>query len=86
MNQTSLSSSSSRPELLSTAQALDLLLAAVRPVTEVETLATLQAHRRVLAASIISPLDVPPMAISAMDGYAVRCADWAAINPQAAGQ
>ena len=86
MNQTSLSSSSSRPELLSTAQALDLLLAAVRPVTEVETLATLQAHRRVLAASIISPLDVPPMAISAMDCYAVRCADWAAINPQAAGQ
>ena len=65
-----------RPPMLSTEQALDFLLTAARPVTEIETLATLDAHRRVLAAGVTSPIDVPPMAISAMDGYAVRCADF----------
>jgi len=70
-------SPANRPPMLSTEQALDFLLTAARPVTEIETLATLEAHRRVLAAGVTSPIDVPPMAISAMDGYAVRRADFA---------
>ena len=73
----SLTASSARPALISTAQALELLLAAARPVPEIEVVPTLEAHHRVLAHALISALDVPPMAISAMDGYAVRAGDLA---------
>ncbi|GLU34664.1 molybdopterin molybdenumtransferase MoeA [Trinickia caryophylli] len=61
--------------VLSTADALATLLAAVRPVEGAETLPTLDALGRVLAADVVSGLDVPPMNTSAMDGYAVRTAD-----------
>ncbi len=61
--------------MLSTAEALATLLAAARPLGETETVATLDALNRVLAADVVSPLDVPPMHTSAMDGYAVRAAD-----------
>ncbi|WJF91404.1 molybdopterin molybdotransferase MoeA [Paraburkholderia bonniea] len=59
----------------STADALALLLAAARPPGGTECTPTLEACNRVLADDVISPLDVPPMAVSAMDGYAVRQAD-----------
>ncbi|MGF6368413.1 molybdopterin molybdotransferase [Paraburkholderia sp. RAU6.4a] len=42
-----------------------------------KTLPTLDALNRVLATDVTSPLDVPPMNTSAMDGYAVRIADLA---------
>ncbi|WP_440244497.1 molybdopterin molybdotransferase MoeA [Burkholderia singularis] len=61
--------------MLSTADALATLLAAARPLTETETVPTLDALNRVLAADVVSSLDVPPMNTSAMDGYAVRVAD-----------
>jgi molybdopterin molybdotransferase len=61
--------------MLSTADALATLLGAARPLAETETVATLDALGRVLAADVVSPLDVPPMHTSAMDGYAVRVAD-----------
>lgn len=61
--------------MLSTADALATLLGAARAVDGTETLPTLDALNRVLAADVVSPLDVPPMNISAMDGYAVRIAD-----------
>ncbi|MGV2291482.1 gephyrin-like molybdotransferase Glp [Trinickia sp. YCB016] len=64
-----------RAPMLSTAEALATLLAAARPLAETETVATLDALNRVLAADVVSPLDVPPMHTSAMDGYAVRVAD-----------
>ncbi|KVE41471.1 molybdenum cofactor biosynthesis protein MoaA [Burkholderia sp. BDU5] len=64
-----------RAPMLSTADALAALLAAARPLAETETVATLDALNRVLAADVVSPLDVPPMNTSAMDGYAVRAAD-----------
>ncbi|QPS36962.1 gephyrin-like molybdotransferase Glp [Burkholderia oklahomensis] len=64
-----------RAPMLSTADALAALLAAARPLAETETVATLDALNRVLAADVVSPLDVPPMNTSAMDGYAVRIAD-----------
>ncbi|PLZ03638.1 molybdopterin molybdenumtransferase MoeA [Burkholderia sp. WAC0059] len=63
--------------MISTADALATLLGAARPVDGVETVATLDALNRVLAADVVSPLDVPPMRTSAMDGYAVRVADLA---------
>ncbi|MCC8401712.1 molybdopterin molybdotransferase MoeA [Paraburkholderia sp. MMS20-SJTN17] len=61
--------------MLATADALAILLDAARPIDGIETLPTLAALNRVLAAEVTSPLDVPPMNTSAMDGYAVRIAD-----------
>ncbi|WP_090683917.1 gephyrin-like molybdotransferase Glp [Paraburkholderia phenazinium] len=61
--------------MLSTADALATLLGAATVVAGTETVPTLAALNRVLAADVISPLDVPPMNTSAMDGYAVRIAD-----------
>nr|WP_237179745.1 gephyrin-like molybdotransferase Glp [Paraburkholderia sacchari] len=72
-----------RAPMLSTADALATLLAAARPLTDAapgsatETLSTFDALNRVLAVEVVSPLDVPPMHTSAMDGYAVRVADLA---------
>ncbi|WP_409258843.1 gephyrin-like molybdotransferase Glp [Paraburkholderia bannensis] len=63
--------------MISTADALATLLAAAQPLTETETLSTFDALNRVLADEVVSPLDVPPMNTSAMDGYAVRVADLA---------
>jgi molybdopterin molybdotransferase len=64
-----------RPPLLSTADALATLLAAAAPIAETESVATMDALGRVLAADVVSELDVPPAHTSAMDGYAVRVAD-----------
>ncbi|EON15649.1 gephyrin-like molybdotransferase Glp [Pandoraea sp. SD6-2] len=61
--------------MLSTQEALDAVLAAARPLDRSETVDTLAANGRVLAADVIATLDVPPMDTSAMDGYAVRVAD-----------
>ncbi|WP_153100421.1 gephyrin-like molybdotransferase Glp [Paraburkholderia hayleyella] len=61
--------------LRSTAEALKALLDAAVPLGGSESLPTLEALNRVLASDVVSPLDVPPMAVSAMDGYAVRVAD-----------
>ena len=64
-----------RAPLLSTAEALAALLDAALPIAETESVSTLDALGRVLAADIASELDVPPADTSAMDGYAVRVAD-----------
>ncbi|WP_429301597.1 molybdopterin molybdotransferase MoeA [Paraburkholderia sp. GAS199] len=69
--------------MLSTAEALATLLSAARPIAGTETISTLDALNRVLTADVTSPLDVPPMNTSSMDGYAVRVADLA--NPTGAG-
>lgn len=69
------SESAPRAPLLSTADALAALLAAAVPIADTESVATLDALGRVLAADVVSELDVPPAHISAMDGYAVRVAD-----------
>ncbi|MGF6378494.1 molybdopterin molybdotransferase [Paraburkholderia atlantica] len=66
-----------RAPMLATADALAILLDAARPIDGIETLPTLDALNRVLATDVTSPLDVPPMHTSAMDGYAVRIADLA---------
>ncbi|HVL74472.1 MAG TPA: gephyrin-like molybdotransferase Glp [Noviherbaspirillum sp.] len=68
---------SGKKPMLSAAEALDLLLAAARRITDTETLPTFEANGRVLAADQTSRLDVPPMDNTQMDGYAVRAADCA---------
>ena len=52
-----------------------LILARVVPVDEIEEVSLAEARGRVLAADLVAPLDLPPFANSAVDGYAVRHAD-----------
>ncbi|MFT3758010.1 gephyrin-like molybdotransferase Glp [Thauera sp.] len=61
--------------MLSFEEAQEKLLGFVRPVREVETVNTMIACGRVLAATLHSTIDQPPMDNSAMDGYAVRAAE-----------
>lgn len=61
--------------LISFDEALSRLLSAAVPVTETEIVPIEKAVGRVLAIPIISDINVPPLDNSAMDGYAVRCAD-----------
>jgi molybdopterin molybdotransferase len=61
--------------LLSVEEALDRLLAGARIVGETEIVPTMEATGRVLAQSQASTLDVPPLANTSMDGYAVRAVD-----------
>ncbi len=60
--------------MLSVDEAKQKILADLVPVDS-ETVTLNAAHGRVLSADIIAPVDQPPFAISAMDGYAVRSAD-----------
>ena len=57
------------------------IAAALRPITQTETLPIAQALGRVLAADLVSPIDVPAHDNSAMDGYALHGAD---LDPAAA--
>ncbi|MGO4477020.1 gephyrin-like molybdotransferase Glp [Massilia sp. 2TAF26] len=66
-----------RKPLMPVREALDFLLAAARPVSEVELVPTLEANGRVLAEDQASKLDVPGADNTQMDGYAVRAADCA---------
>lgn len=61
--------------LLSFDEALSRLLATAVAVADSETVPTQAARGRVLAAPLVSAIAVPPLDNSAMDGYAVRCAD-----------
>jgi molybdopterin molybdotransferase len=66
-----------RKPLMPVREALDFLLAAARPVLEVELVDTLAANGRVLAEDQASKLDVPSADNTQMDGYAVRAQDCA---------
>jgi len=59
-------------------EALERVLGPLKPVG-VETVALDQALGRVLAEDVISKLTHPPAPVSAMDGYAVRAGDVAAV-------
>ncbi|MGE4376279.1 MAG: molybdopterin molybdotransferase MoeA, partial [Burkholderiaceae bacterium] len=56
-------------------EALAELLARATPLPGRDSVATWDADGRVLAVDAVSPLHVPPQDNSAMDGYALRCAD-----------
>jgi molybdopterin molybdotransferase len=60
--------------LISVEDALNSILEKITPV-QAETVPLAQSFGRILAESIISEINVPPFANSAMDGYALRAAD-----------
>lgn len=70
-------SPAARPPLLSLDEALARLLegAAAHRIGQTETVGSFDALGRVLAADVISLLDVPPADNTSMDGYALRAAD-----------
>lgn len=65
-----------RPPLKPLDQAMAELLGHALPLPGFETVSTFDADGRVLAQDLLSSLNVPAHDNSAMDGYAVRCADW----------
>ena len=60
------------PNAMPVAQARQFIQQFLSPVAETETVATMQALGRVLAADIVSPSNVPNHNNSAMDGYAFK--------------
>ena len=71
-----------RAPLLSLDEALERLAALAAPhrLTATESVDTFDALGRVLAAPVVSLLDVPPADNTSMDGYAMRAADIAAAG------
>ncbi len=63
------------PNSMPVAKARELIARFLTPVSIIERLNIRAALDRVLAEDVISPLDVPAHDNSAMDGYAVSCAD-----------
>ena len=72
-----------RPPMLSLDEALARLAAgaAAARIADTETVSTFDALGRVLAAEVVSAIDVPPADNTSMDGYALRAAD--AASPDA---
>jgi molybdopterin molybdotransferase len=73
----------SADRLLSVEEALDRVVAAIPGPTEPELVYLSEALGRVVAATVDSPLDLPPWDNSAMDGYAIRAADVASATEEA---
>ncbi len=65
--------------LMPVSDALAAVLAGVEPLPE-QMVSLDEAHHRVLAQDVAARRTQPPQAMSAMDGYAVRAADAAAID------
>jgi molybdopterin molybdotransferase len=63
------------PNSMPVAKAREVIARFLMPVTATERVGVRAALGRVLAEDVVSPLDVPAHDNSAMDGYAVRCAD-----------
>jgi len=66
-----------KPPMLTAQQALDHLLSHAKAVEQSEDIPMQAALGRVLAKSVNSSVDVPPLDNTSMDGYAVRCTDTA---------
>lgn len=66
------------PTLLPVAVARARIVAAVSPTAK-ESISIAQAAGRVLASDVVARVTQPPVAISAMDGYAVRSSDVARV-------
>ncbi|SFM88936.1 molybdopterin molybdotransferase [Izhakiella capsodis] len=64
--------------LISLDEALNTMLARLTPITQRQRVALGAAAGLITAIPVISPVNVPPFANAAMDGYAVRIADLAA--------
>lgn len=57
---------------LSLEDAVEQASSHIQPIIEIETISLAQANGRIIAKSIVSPVDVPPWNNSAMDGYAIK--------------
>ncbi len=68
--------------MLSVEEAVARFLSHFKPL-ESETVPILETLDRVLAEDVTAPLDIPPLANTAMDGYAVRCDDTGGARPDA---
>lgn len=60
--------------MMTVEQALEKMLAAIRPITDEQTVDIIDSLGRISAEDCIAESPVPPFARSAMDGYAVRAA------------
>lgn len=67
--------SDQRPSMLSVDEALTRVLSHLKPLVSAEEVDSESALGRILARGVISSVDVPPLANSQMDGYAVRSAE-----------
>ncbi|WP_305465211.1 molybdopterin molybdotransferase MoeA [Photobacterium leiognathi] len=63
------------PGLMPVETAINNILEQVSPLTKTSTVALADSMGLVLAQDILSPINVPPFANSAMDGYALRAED-----------
>ncbi|MEK7806910.1 MAG: gephyrin-like molybdotransferase Glp [Chloroflexota bacterium] len=72
-------------DMLSVEEAYDRIMASFGPLEPIET-PLLEALGFVLAADVRSPLDLPPLPNSGMDGYAVRHEDIRGASPDAPRQ
>ncbi|WP_064603596.1 molybdopterin molybdotransferase MoeA [Photobacterium sp. J15] len=63
------------PGLMPVETALAKILAEVKPLETVNTVSLSEAMGLVIAEDVLSPINVPPFANSAMDGYALRRED-----------
>ena len=70
-----------QPDALAVDAGRRLIVDALSPILGTEHIPLRDALGRVLADSVISPIDVPPHDNSAMDGYGLRGADLAADGP-----
>ncbi|MBC3215716.1 molybdopterin molybdotransferase MoeA [Serratia sp. JSRIV001] len=68
-------------DLISLEQALEKMLSQIAPLQQSESIALTSAAGRITATPVVSPIDVPPFANSAMDGYAVRLSDLNGNSP-----
>jgi molybdopterin molybdotransferase len=68
-------------QMISVGEALDHILRHITPLDSRELPIT-EALDRVLAEDVVSTIDVPPFANSAMDGYALRAADVVQASPE----
>lgn len=68
-------------DLISLEQALEKMLSQIAPLQQSESIPLTSAAGRITAAPVVSPIDVPPFANSAMDGYAVRLSDLNGNSP-----
>lgn len=67
--------------MLSFSEAVASAIASAVPIDGLETFPLLRAAGRILATDILAPASLPRFDHSAMDGYAVRCADFDGPRP-----
>ncbi len=69
------------PGLMPTEEAIEKMLASIKPVETTLQLPLTDAIGFVLAENLLSPINVPPFNNSAMDGYAIRIEELAQNKP-----